>query len=255
MLSFVVTALELRHDRPVSVTEPAPRTARASARAELTRAIIASAARQLAEVGPAALSVRAVARDLEMASSAVYRYFPSRDELLTALLIEAYDDFGAAVEAADAAVADRADLVGRWRATCRALRDWARSQPHRYALLYGSPVPGYVAPRDTVTSATRVSLTILAIVRDAQIRGLPLGASAVAVPPVETASIAPVLAFTEPGIDPERAIRGLIAWATLFGNISLELFGHMYRGILDYDSHYAQVVEQLGADLGLMPPG
>jgi AcrR family transcriptional regulator len=76
----------------------APRTARALARAELTRAILERASVQLAEVGPAALSVRQIARDLEMASSAVYRYFPSRDALLTALLIRAFDDMGAVVE-------------------------------------------------------------------------------------------------------------------------------------------------------------
>ncbi len=80
----------------------APRTARALARAELTRAILDRASVQLAEVGPAALSVRQIARDLEMASSAVYRYFPSRDALLTALLIQAFDDLGQAVEDGDA---------------------------------------------------------------------------------------------------------------------------------------------------------
>ena len=88
----------------------APRTARALARAELTGAILDSAGVQLAEVGPAALSVRQIARDLEMASSAVYRYFPSRDALLTALLIQAFDDMGAVVE--DGA-ARGADLRGR----------------------------------------------------------------------------------------------------------------------------------------------
>ena len=91
----------------------APRTARALARAELTRAILERAGVQLAEVGPAALSVRQIARDLEMASSAVYRYFPSRDALLTALLIQAFDDLGQAVEDGDASAA-RDDFRGRW---------------------------------------------------------------------------------------------------------------------------------------------
>ena len=91
----------------------APRTARALARAELTRAILDRASVQLAEVGPAALSVRQIARDLEMASSAVYRYFPSRDALLTALLIQAFDDLGQAVEDGDGSAA-RDDLRGRW---------------------------------------------------------------------------------------------------------------------------------------------
>jgi len=240
---------EVRQDGQVSDT-PAPRTARAIARAELTRAILDSASRQLAEIGPAALSVRAVARDLGMASSAVYRYFPSRDALLTALLIQAYDDLGAAVEAADAQVTERADVDGRWTGICHAVRDWANDQPHRYALLYGSPVPGYAAPDDTVTSATRITGALLTLFRDAQAAGLrpkparPLSRA-------ETASIEPVRFSVEPHLDEEWSIRGLVAWATLFGTISLELFGHMYRGVLDYDAHFAQVVDQLAADLGL----
>ena len=150
---------------------PAVRTARALARAELTRAILDRARDQLAEVGPAALSVRQIARDLEMASSAVYRYFPSRDALLTALIVEGYDDLGEAVETADASVRRRDRFDRRWSAVAHAVHDWARAQPHRYALLYGSPVPGYAAPDDTVPAATRVTFTLLAIVRDAELAG------------------------------------------------------------------------------------
>jgi AcrR family transcriptional regulator len=248
LLSFVVTALELGQD--VVMTPSAPRTARAVARAELTRAILDSAGGQLADIGPAALSVRAVARDLDMASSAVYRYFPSRDALLTALLIEAYDDLGEAVERADAAVADRGDLDGRWHAICHAIRDWARAQPHRYALLYGSPVPGYAAPDDTVTSAVRVTTALLAVFADAQAAGRR-PAAALPLSSAERAALVPVRSFTDPQLDDAWSIRGMTAWAALFGNISLELFGHMYRGVLDYDAHFAQLVDQLAADLGL----
>ncbi|WP_395695241.1 TetR/AcrR family transcriptional regulator [Nocardioides sp.] len=227
----------------------APRTARAIARAELTRAILDLAGEQLAEVGPAALSVRRIARDLEMASSAVYRYFPSRDALLTALIVEGYDDLGARAEAADAAVErSRHDL--RWRAIAHAVRDWAREQPHRYALLYGSPVPGYAAPQDTVTPATRITALLLAVVRDAEQAGVrPRGA--LPVPAAERAAVQPVATMLTPHLGEEMTVRGLGAWATLFGHVSLELFGHMHRGVLDYDAHFAHVVDQLAADLGL----
>jgi AcrR family transcriptional regulator len=227
----------------------APRTARAAARAELTRAILDSATAQLAEIGPAALSVRAIARDLGMASSAVYRYFPSRDALLTALLVEAYDDLGVAVEEADASVR-RGDLRGRFRAIARALRTWANENPHQYALTYGSPVPGYAAPDDTVVPATRVAYTLLELVRDAQQAGRrPRGPDRVSA--AEKASLAPVLAFVDPPLSPAYGVRGLGAWATLFGHVSLELFGHMSNGVLDYEAHYASVVDQLAVDLGL----
>jgi AcrR family transcriptional regulator len=228
----------------------APRTARALARTELTRAILDSASRQLAEVGPAALSVRQIARDLEMASSAVYRYFPSRDALLTALLIRAFDDLGQAVENGQARVAPD-DLRGRWSGLAHGLRGWAVEHPHEYALTYGSPVPGYAAPEDTVASGTKVAFALLSLLLDAQEAGRSPAAPTRPATAEELASIAPVRSFVGAELDEGYAVRGLMAWATLFGHVSLELFGHMYKGVLDYEAHYTTLVEQLGDDLGL----
>lgn len=228
----------------------APRTARALARAELTRQILDRASVQLAEVGPAALSVRQIARDLEMASSAVYRYFPSRDALLTALLIQAFDDLGDAVEKGDANAA-RDDFRGRWTGLAQGLRGWAVAHPHEYALTYGSPVPGYAAPQDTIDSGTRVSRALLALILEAQDAGCSPGAPTRPPTTQELASIAPVRTFVGGELGETYAVRGLMAWATLFGNISLELFGHMFKGVLDYGAHYDQLVDQLADDLGL----
>src|SRR5271154_6561131 len=119
------------------------KSARERVRAEVSADIASEARRQLAEVGAGALSVRAVARQLGMASSAMYRYFPSRDELLTALIVEGYD---ALADVAEAAAAAGGGNVKRFRTVCRAVRGWALAHPHEYALLYGSPIPGYQAP-------------------------------------------------------------------------------------------------------------
>jgi AcrR family transcriptional regulator len=227
----------------------APRTARAVAREQLTRAILDSAGAQLTEVGPAALSVRAVARDLEMASSAVYRYFRSRDALLTALIVEAYDDLGDRVEEGTSS-APGDDLAGRWRTVASVVRDWARSQPHRYALVYGSPVPGYAAPEDTVAPARRVTQPMLELLRDAQQAGL-VPAGPTDVPAEEAAGLAPVLEAVEPPLSPVWGVAGLTAWATLFGHVSLELFGHMHNAVLDPDAHFACLVDRTARDLGL----
>src|SRR5438270_1670176 len=140
---------------------------RARVRAEMVDEIKAMARRHLAADG-ANLSLRAVARDMGMVSSALYRYFASRDELLTALIIDAYNAMGEVAERADAAVTDRADLAGRWISTARALRKWALERPHEYALIYGSPVPGYAAPRDTVGPASRPVLVLGRILADAR---------------------------------------------------------------------------------------
>src|SRR5262245_66653849 len=114
-----------------------PRTARERARAEITAEIIDAGRRHLATEGAAGLSLRAIARELGMASSAVYRYVASRDDLLTRLIIDAYDSLGAAAEAGEAAVG-RSDLTGRWAAVCVAVRSWALANPNEYALIYGS---------------------------------------------------------------------------------------------------------------------
>jgi hypothetical protein len=67
----------------------------------------------------------------------------------------------------------------------------------------------------------------------------------------EAAALTPFAEFTEPPLDPQRTVRALTVWATLFGHLSLELFGHLHRAVPDYDAHFAQVVDQLAADLGL----
>src|SRR5579862_8541685 len=136
-------------------------TARERARAELTREIKEEARRQLASVGAYGLSLRAVARELGMVSSALYRYYPSRDDLLTALIIDAYNALGDATEQAIAAAGGAS--LRRWLAACHAIRDWAVARPHEYALIYGSPVPGYRAPQATIAPAGRVPLAFVGL--------------------------------------------------------------------------------------------
>ena len=210
----------------------APVTARAIARRELTTAIVTSARRQLAEIGPAQLSVRAVARDLGMASSAVYRYFPSRDELLTELLVIIYGELADLLEAADAA-RDRADLAGRWRALGTSLRTWAIETPHEYAFLYGSPVPGYAAPESTVAPSARVTGVLLALAHDLITDG----------PRTELFAAFRRLAGSD--LSDETILRAVTAWGGLLGAIDLELFGHLHRAVTDYDAHFALVLDQL----------
>src|SRR5580704_6798811 len=139
---------------------------RARVRAELIQEIKDEARRQMAQEGASSLSLRAIARHLDMVSSGIYRYFKSRDELLTALIVDAYEAMGSAVESADERC-ERADFAGRWSACCHAVRDWALAHPHEYALIYGSPVPGYQAPEETNPPASRVALVLVAIIHDA----------------------------------------------------------------------------------------
>lgn len=214
------------------MAESAPLTARAVARRELTVAIVASARRQLAEIGPAALSVRAVARDLGMASSAVYRYFPSRDELLTELLVIIYGELADVVEAADMPL-PRDDLSGRWRTLGTTLRSWALDAPHEYAFLYGSPVPGYAAPETTIAPSARVTGVLMALAHDCDGPG------------PRTDGFADFRRVADDDLADETILRAVTGWGGLLGAISLELFGHLHRAVTDYDAHFALVLDRL----------
>jgi AcrR family transcriptional regulator len=223
-------------------------TARDRARAELTAEITAAARRQLAEVGAAALSLRAVARELGMASSALYRYFPSRDDLLTRLIIDGYDALGAAAEPADDPAAPS---QVRWLAVCRAVRAWALAHPHEYALLYGSPVPGYRAPADTVPAAARVGVVLGRILGDAARRGeLPTASGERDVDLVSDDAVA-VLGGEHPALDDAVRVRALMAWSALYGTISFELFGHFVGSVQDADRYFDRAMGDLAALIGL----
>jgi len=227
----------------------ASRTARALARDELTRMIKEEAHRQLQASGPSALSLRAVARELGMVSSAVYRYFPSRDDLITALIIDGYNDLGAHVERAEAAVRDRDDMVTRFLATCRAVREWAHAHPVEYGLLYGTPVPGYAAPDDTIGPASRVTAVLATLLRDAQAVGA-LRADAKPVPARVRRDLSRVRTFI-PGVPDDGLVRGLMAWTYLFGAVSFELFGHRHNVVDDFDAFFEHEMNRIAGFVGL----
>jgi AcrR family transcriptional regulator len=236
----------------MTTTHSASRTARERARAELTREIKEEARRQLAASGAQGLSLRSVARELGMVSSALYRYFRGRDELLTALIIDAYDALGAAAEAASDTL-PAADIRGRWRITCGAIRDWALANPHEYALIYGSPVPGYQAPQATVASAIRVVRVMGGILADA---GAAAGRAGGRRPeerlPADLARQVAIVADTiAPGVDDGVLTRALIAWTQLFGMISFELFGQFVGSLEPADSFFGYTVERMADYIGL----
>jgi len=222
---------------------------RARVRAEMTDEIKAVARSRLAAEG-ANLSLRAVARDVGMVSSALYRYFPSRDDLLTALIIDAYNSMGEAGEAADAAVADRADLLGRWLAVTRGLRAWALERPHEYALLYGSPVPGYAAPQDTIGPASRPVVVRDAILSDAQAAGLFPDDDA-ALPPKLRAELELAAELVAAGVRETVMARALIAWTEVFGAISFDLFGRLNNVIDERDAWFDHQMHAMAAFIGI----
>lgn len=206
---------------------------RARHRAAVEADIVEIGLRHLAREGAAALSLRAVARDLGVVSSALYRYVASRDDLLTLLIVAAYTSLAEEVERAHDAV-DADDLDGRWQAVAGAMRHWALARPHEYALLYGSPVPDYAAPAERTTEpGTRVLALVLRLLDDAARTGRLAPAPTDGPPPAGArASAEQMLAdpfFEGSGIDADALLAGMAAWSLVMGTLSAEVFGQLGR--------------------------
>lgn len=230
-------------------------------RAELIEEITTTARRHLAEQGAAGLSLRAVAREVGISPSAVYRYFPDRDALLTALIIQAYRSLGEAAAAAEAQM-PREDWLRRWIAVFQAVRGWAAAHVHEYALIYGSPVPGYRAPQDTSVPAAQVVLVLAKIISDAlEGPGLEPSPDAVELPAelAEDAEGRMVQLLQEygeelgplEGISAATLVSLIDSWTMLYGTVSFELFGH-YQAVLDArEAHMDHVARMTARSIGL----
>lgn len=202
------------------------RTPRERARAQTIADIVRLGREQLATQGAAALSLRAVARDLGVVSSAVYRYVANRDELLTLLLVDAYSELGDAVDAAVRVVPEH-DFDGKFKALGRSVRTWALREPARYGLLFGSPVPGYQAPPgQTTPPGTRVIYSLVGILDGAYRAGaMTTSARAVVVPSALSADLEAIRNELQLAMPDELLANGALVWTSLFGALSFEVFG------------------------------
>ena len=219
---------------------------RARLRAELTTEIKEAARRHMAEEGSATLSLRAIARELGMVSSAIYRYFPSRDDLLTALIVDAYDAVAEVAERADTA-AHRRGIAARWLSVAGAIRAWAAAHPAEYGLIYGSPVPGYQAPQDTVGPSARVSFALLRLLAEGLASGEIQPGAPVPIPKAVRHDFAGLREQAGVELPDEIFARGLLVWTQLFGHLTFELFGHLHGLIEDYDALFeAQMRRSVG---------
>lgn len=241
MLAFVLCA-SLRHDGVVPGQTP-----RQLAREQTLRRIKTLALGQLAEGGAGELSLRAIARELNLVSSAIYRYFSSRDELITALIIDAYNDLADILEAAGEG--SRRTPARRWRETCFALRDWARQEPHRFGLIFGTSIPGYHAPQATVAPAARVYRALSVVGGDAE----PVARSVIGRQlrgQLAVASTALELDVTESTM---LAVTG--AFARVIGLVGLELGGHFVGTFDPADQLFETLIDREAELLGLTSRG
>ncbi|MFE7135854.1 TetR/AcrR family transcriptional regulator [Streptomyces sp. NPDC057638] len=212
------------------MAEPETRTPRERYRAQVRAEITAHAWEQIATAGASALSLNAIAKQMGLSGPALYRYFASRDELITELIRTAYRGLADTVRTA---AADGADLA----ALAHTVRGWALADPQRYLLIYGTPVPGYQAPED-ITDISSEIMTVL------------LDACAALGPGTRTTPFSRHLAehrdWASGHPAPPGALhRALAFWTRLHGLLSLELAGHFAPMGFDPALFFAAEVEEL----------
>nr|PZM99416.1 MAG: TetR/AcrR family transcriptional regulator [Thermocrispum agreste] len=213
---------------------------------------------QMAAGGPASLSLRAVARDMNITPSALYRYFSGIDDLITALCVDAYHAVGDAVGAAVGELPED-DHVGRWRAYANSFRGWALANPSDFALIYGTPLPGYKAPPEiTQAAAFRYLSVALRTVASAVAAGaIDLERSLLTYTPDLDPDL--VAHWDKLGLhlDPQVAAITAGAQVTVQGHLTLELFGHFnwLRNDIDHvwEGHLRAMMIAMGFDPQELP--
>ncbi len=200
---------------------------------------------EVREHGAVALSLRRVARRMGMSPAGLYRYVDSREDLLTWLIADAYDDLadhmlvaigGSVSELSDSerpppqvamVTGTSDDVAARVRAVAGAYRQWSVAHPNEFGLLFGDPIPGYAAPPDGPTTAamTRVGAALGRPLLEAWQQGR-LRPSMDDPPADLRARLAPMGKLADVEVPAELAVTLLLAWGRLHGQVSLEVFGH-----------------------------
>lgn len=211
----------------------------------LQEAIKDTAWKQIAEFGAPALSLRAIARELNITAPAIYNYFPDRDALVTALIIDAYKSFGdSQLEARDAVPAD--DLDGRMTAIGIAYRTWAHTYPQRYQLIFGTPIPGYEAPlMEVMPYGARSLSALVGLVEQIRVSGK-----------LKVTSFPEVKAEYKAGFEIWKQYGGdadilslsiaMVIWSRVHGIVSLEIAGSLPPFGANGDELYLFEMESIG---------
>lgn len=193
----------------------------------LQEAIKDTAWKQIAEFGAAALSLRAIARELKITAPAIYNYFPSRDHLVTALIADAYTSLGDSQKATLENVSKK-DGATRFSALGIAYRDWAIMYPQRYQLIFGTPIPDYDAPEDITTPAAAWALvplieTIQGLYSEGNLRVERLARLS----PKLKSMLQTWKQFTGNAAEAEVLYIAYVVWSRVHGLVMLELGGQM----------------------------
>jgi AcrR family transcriptional regulator len=209
-----------------------PRPRRSEQQINLRNAIKATAWKQIAEHGAPTLSLRAIARALNITAPAIYNYFPSRDDLVTALIVDAFNSLADSQEGAIAHLPPD-DLPGHLSTLGLAYRQWAVSHAQHYLLIFGTPIPNYHAPDElTLPAATRALVPLSGAIQALFLAGrLRFDKIAPLAPRLE--SMLKAWQETAGNVHPEVLYLALVIWSRVHGLVMLEIGNHIPPMIQD----------------------
>lgn len=212
-------------------------------------AIKAAARAQMRAEGSAALSLRAIARALDVTAPALYSYFPNREALITALVVDGFSALAEAMEAADAAL-PHSDYRGRLAAVYRAYRAFALAHPFDFQLIYGNPIPGYEAPPEVTVPAVQRGFRVAGrIVVQAWQAGAYQPHFGV-LPATVDAALQPLVAAEHISAPPEMLYALFAGWTKIHGMVILELMGHLKGTVGDLPAFFEHELARLLTELG-----
>lgn len=221
-----------------------PRPKNETARDSTVDAIKTIARQQMAEQGTAGLSLRAIARAMNMTAPAIYNYFHRLEDLITALIVDAFAGLAESMEAAYASH-ETASFQEQTLAVACAYRQWALDHPADFQLIYGNPIPNYEAPADITVPLARRPLELMTrLVFIAQIEGkIQIPTSYATMPDNIKAYMQTWMQGTVPPEVPAEAIYLiLVLWSRMHGMVMLELFGHLSPTVGDVETMYKQEI-------------
>lgn len=212
--------------------------------------IKAVARKLMSEHGTAGLTLRGIAREMGVTAPAIYHYFPRLDDLITALIVDAYTALSVALEAAAATTATVPEriLAALWE-----YRAWALAHPIEFQLILGNPIPGYAAPDDiTEPLAARPFMVIGGLLEELHQEGLLiLPALYAAIPPSIAEHIEQWRAINGYTVSNETLYLFIVGWTRIHGIVTLELFNHIQPSVGDTDAFYRHELRVFLTSLGL----
>lgn len=210
------------------------------------------ARQQLVDSGPTGIHLRAIAREMGMTAPALYRYFASLDELVSALIVDCFDEVIGEMEQARDALAPE-DLAGRLLTVCRAFRRWSVRHPAEFQLIFGAPPPGYSKPPEgpDQVAAQRFGGVFLGLFAQIWMRrpfAVPADSE---LDPRLLVQLQQMTKVVDPRLPAGARYRFLGCWVRLYGAVAMEVFGHMQWAVDEGSGFYETELRQLSELLGM----